>query len=187
MVEHLIISDRRLSKGWSLLLAIGISERRKEVEWYNAEVIANISDQLNSDTLNSEQEALVQAQLAQQEALELRHLEQQREIDREMDNELANQQRAVDDQINQQKRLVREGMISSQTQSYILNGMWCTLGTQRTKLYPWVRNTEFAVCNGKLIYLCFDTGSIQHFIISLCTDCMWCYDVFFFKIRMFLN
>ena len=69
-------------------------------------MIANISSQLNGDSLNAEQEALVQDQLVRQEELELKHREDQRLADRQMDEELATHQRTINDQINQQKRLV---------------------------------------------------------------------------------
>jgi len=69
-------------------------------------VIANISSQLNGDSLTAEQEALVQEQLTQQEALELKHREEKRSADQQTDEELATHQRAINDQINQQKRLV---------------------------------------------------------------------------------
>ena len=77
----------------------------------SAEVIANISNQLNGETLNTEQEALVGEQLLQQEALELRHREEQRLAERQTDEELAKHQRVINDQINQQKRLVRDGSV----------------------------------------------------------------------------
>ena len=69
-------------------------------------MIANISSQLNGDSLTAEQEALVQEQLTQQEALELKHREEKRLADQQTDGELATHQRAINDQINQQKRLV---------------------------------------------------------------------------------
>ena len=72
----------------------------------SAEVIANISSQLNGDSLTAEQEALVQEQLTQQEALELKHRQEKRLADQQTDEELATHQRAINDQINQQKRLV---------------------------------------------------------------------------------
>ena len=75
-------------------------------------MIADISSQLNGDTLTAEQQALVDEQLKQQEALELQHREQQRNADHLLDEELADQQRTVEDQINQQKRLVREFVIN---------------------------------------------------------------------------
>ena len=69
-------------------------------------MIANISSQLNGDSLTAEQEALVQEQLTQQEALELKHREEKRLADQQTDEELGTHQRAINDQINQQKRLV---------------------------------------------------------------------------------
>ena len=69
-------------------------------------MIANISSQLNGDSLTAEQEALVQEQLTQQEALELKHREEKRLADQQTDGELGTHQRAINDQINQQKRLV---------------------------------------------------------------------------------
>ena len=78
-------------------------------------MIANISSQLNGDSLNAEQEALVQDQLVRQEELELKHREDQRLADRQMDEELATHQRTINDQINQQKRLVSSGNLGDGT------------------------------------------------------------------------
>ena len=56
-------------------------------------MIANISSQLNGDSLTAEQEALVQEQLTQQEALELKHREEKRLADQQTDEELGTHQR----------------------------------------------------------------------------------------------
>lgn len=71
-----------------------------------AQVISNISSQLNGENLTPEQEALVQHQLLQQEGLELQHLEQLRRAERALEEELAAQQQRLDDQIREQQKLV---------------------------------------------------------------------------------
>jgi hypothetical protein len=83
----------------------------------SAEVISNISSQLNGDKLSPEQERLVSEQLKRQEALELRHLEQLRAAEAELEDEEAEGERAINNQVNQQKRLVRHCKVKVKVKS----------------------------------------------------------------------
>ena len=70
------------------------------------DLMTNISEQLSSEKLTNQQQALLDDQLARQEALDRQFAEDGRKLDREMEDEKVEQGKAVDKQIDQQLKLV---------------------------------------------------------------------------------
>ena len=70
------------------------------------DLMTNISEQLSSEKLTNQQQALLDDQLARQEALDRQFAEDGRKLDREMEDEKVEQGSAVDKQIDQQLKLV---------------------------------------------------------------------------------
>ena len=70
------------------------------------ELMTNISEQLSSEKLTNQQQALLDDQLARQEALDRQFAEDGRKLEKDMEEERVKQGSAVDQQIDQQLKLV---------------------------------------------------------------------------------
>ncbi|XP_013391352.1 uncharacterized protein LOC106159584 [Lingula anatina] len=87
-----------------------------------AEVIIEISDQLNGDHLSKEAQQLQSQQIDQQSSLIEKQKMEEREMEMELDNELRKTKEAVDLQIDQQKRLAVENMQAKHEREMQLHG-----------------------------------------------------------------
>ena len=74
--------------------------------------MSNISEQLHGEKQEKEHNDLVEDQLRRQEALDQQFSQQEREAVRELDKEVLGQKEMVDNEINQQLKLVSNILIS---------------------------------------------------------------------------
>ncbi|GFO26753.1 cytadherence high molecular weight protein 2 [Plakobranchus ocellatus] len=86
------------------------------------ELMTNISDQMTSEKLTNQQQALIDDQLKRQEALDRQFAEDGRKLDRELEEERTRQNSTVDEQIDQQMKLVLDGHKAKFDRDILLQG-----------------------------------------------------------------